>query len=337
MQSLLWVKALGGGVCDDSWLKPNIPHEFHFLSRVRLHRKLSLAALNALAAVILCSMAYAFPPAPFFTLYGSVRDEQGQTLRVDGAVVIFYKNGVEKLRQTIIENTELDQNYQIRLRMDMQRGGTVSYSDLTNEAGSSFSLAILIHNIAYQPIEMSVTRTVGQSGQRVRLDLTLGVDSDGDGLPDAWEESQLFAAGVARGPNGWDLSAITRNGDYDHDGISNYDEYIAGTFAADPTDYLSLRFVGKSATSAHLQFFSIYGKRYALETSPDLKTWSPASFYLSSPDPVPVDPNNFAASPPPAAPVAQSSLKATSTGVTDLYANLAANSARAFFYRLKVR
>jgi hypothetical protein len=295
------------------------------------------AVIGAFAFAVLLSTSYAFPPAPFFTLYGTVRDEQGQTLRVDGAVVIFYKNGVEKLRQTIIENTELDQNYQIRLRMDMQRGGTVSYSDLANAAGSSFSMAILIHNIAYQPVEMSVTRTIGQPGQRVRLDLTLGVDSDGDGLPDVWEESQLFAAGVVRGPNGWDLSAITRNGDYDHDGISNYDEYVAGTFATDPTDYLSLRIVGKSATSAHLQFFSIYGKRYTLETSSDLTTWSPASFYLSSPDPVPVDPNNIDAPPPPVPPVAQSSLQATSTGVTDIYANLAADSARAFFYRLKVR
>ncbi len=304
---------------------------------MRLHRKLVLVALSTLAAAVLGSAVYAFPPAPFFTLYGTVRDEQGQMLRVGGAVVIFYKNGVEKLRQTILENTELDQNYQIRLRMDMQRGGTVSYSDLANEAGSSFSMAILIHNIAYQPIEMSITRTVGQSGQRVRLDLTLGVDSDGDGLPDAWEESQLFAAGVVRGPNGWDLSAITRDGDYDHDGISNYDEYVAGTFATDPTDYLALRIVGKSATSAHLQFFSIYGKVYTLETSSDLKTWSPASFYLSSPDPVPVDPNNFNAPPPPVPPVAQASLRATSTGVIDLYANLAADSAPACFYRLKVR
>ena len=293
--------------------------------------------IGAFAFAVLLSTSYAFPPAPFFTLYGTVRDEQGQMLRVGGAVVIFYKNGVEKLRQTILENTELDQNYQIRLRMDMQRGGTVSYSDLANEAGSSFSMAILIHNIAYQPIEMSITRTVGQSGQRVRLDLTLGVDSDGDGLPDAWEESQLFAAGVIPGLNGWDLSLITRNGDFDHDGISNYDEYVTGTFATDPTDYLSLRIVGKSASSAHLQFFSIYGKRYALETSSDLKTWSPASFYLSSPDPVPVDPSNFAAPPPPAPPIAQSSLQATSTGVTDIYANPAADSARAFFYRLKVR
>ncbi len=311
-----------------------LPHGFHFSPRVRLHRRISL---NALAAAVLCSTAYAFPPAPFFTLYGTVRDEQGQTLRVGGAVVIFYKNGVEKLRQTITENTELDQNYQIRLRMDMQRGGTVSYSDLANAAGSSFSMAILIHYIAYQPVEMSITRTIGQPGQRVRLDLTLGVDTDGDGLPDAWEESQLFAAGVVPGPNGWDLSLITRNGDFDHDGISNYDEYVAGTFATDPTDYLSLRIVGKSAASAHLQFFSIYGKVYTLETSSDLKTWSPASFYLSSPDPVPVDPNNFAAPPPPVPPVAQSSLQPTSTGVTDIYANPAADSARAFFYRLKVR
>jgi len=43
------------------------------------------------------------------------------------------------------------------------------------------------------------------------------------------------------GQNGWDLSLLTRDGDFDGDGISNWQEYIAGTFATDPTDYLSLR------------------------------------------------------------------------------------------------
>jgi hypothetical protein len=96
--------------------------------------------------------------------------------------------------------------------------------------------------------------------------------------------------------------------------------------------------VGKSAASAHLQFFSIYGKVYSLETSTDLKTWSPATFYLTSPDPVPVDPDNVDPNaPPPVAPIAQTSLKSTSTGVTDIYAAPAADTARAFFYRLKVR
>lgn len=290
----------------------------------------SLRAFVLLSAAALLSVAYAFPPAPFFTLYGTVRDEQGQRLNIAGAVVVFYKNGVEVLRQNITENSQFDQNYQIRLRMDMQRLGTQSYSNLATGTGAAFTLAILINNVPYYPIEMSVTRTVGKPGERVRLDLTLGVDSDGDGIPDAWEQSQLYAAGILPGPNGWDLSLITRNGDFDGDGISNYNEYIAGTFATDPTDFLSLRIVDKSDTSAHFRFFSIYGKVYSLESSTDLKTWSPVSLYTRNPDPAALGQTD-------APPVAQPSLTATATDVVEIYANTAPGSTRALFYRLKVR
>ncbi len=296
---------------------------------VRSLGKILAVLLLAWAAASSLPTASAFPPAPFFTLYGTVRDEQGQTLRIAGAVVVFYKDGVEKLRQTIAESTQSDQNYQIRLRMDMQRLGTQSYSDLSTGTGAAFTLAILINNIAYYPIEMSVTRSVGNPGERVRLDLTLGVDSDGDGLPDAWEQSQLFAAGFTAGPNGWDLSKLDRNGDFDGDGISNINEYLAGTFATDPTDYLSLRIREKSATSVHLQFLSISGKVYTLETSTDLKVWTPMPFYLRSPEP-----EQFTAEQ--GAPIAQPSLQAASTGVVDLYAATAADTTHAF-YRLKVR
>ncbi|MBS0632454.1 MAG: hypothetical protein JSS11_11100 [Verrucomicrobia bacterium] len=303
---------------------------------MRFPRRIPLPAVRlglAALAFALLAPARAFPPAPFFTLYGTVRDEQGQALQLDGDVVVFYKNGVEVLRQNITEDSQFDQNYQIRIRMDMQRAGTASYSDLANATGTPFTVAVLIHNIPYYPIEMSVARSVGRPGERVRLDLTLGVDSDGDGLPDAWEEAQLFAAGVQPGPNGWDLSLITRDGDFDHDGRSNYEEYVAGTYATDPSDHLDLRIAGKTDFSTHLQFFAIYGKTYTLEASTDLKTWTLVPFYLSSPDPVTVGDNET----PPPAPVAQKILSATTTGVTDLYADPASSSKRAYFYRLNVR
>ncbi len=225
----------------------------------------------------------AFPPAPYHTLYGMVRDETGQALRVEGARVIFYKNGVEFLSETIRESTLLDQNYQIRLRMDMFRAGTQSYSDLANSAGSAFTLRVVLHDVVYYPIEMSRSYAVGQPGQRIRVDLTLGVDADGDGLPDAWEQSQLYAGGILPGANGWDLSLLDRDGDFDKDGVSNWDEYLAGTYATDPTHYLSLHITAKFPDSARLTFFAIYGRTYSLETSIDLKTWSAASLYLSNP------------------------------------------------------
>ncbi|MDP1580669.1 MAG: hypothetical protein Q8M02_10340 [Candidatus Didemnitutus sp.] len=293
-------------------------------------RRAACVLIIVLGVLGVSTTALAFPPAPFFTLFGTVRDEQGQTLRVDGAVVVFYRNGVEVLRQTIVERVESDQNYQIRLRMDMQRAGTIRYSDIATASGTSFSLAVLIHNIPYYPIEMSVSRTVGSPGERVRLDLTLGIDSDGDGIPDAWEQSQLFAAGIMPGPNGWDLSQIDRNGDFDGDGVSNWAEYIAGTFATDPTDYLSLRIVEKSSAVVRLRFFSIFGKVYSLEASTDLQNWAPVSHYLRSPDP-----SEYSSSA--GAPLAQPATQATATDFLDIFASTVEGSVTPFFYRLKVR
>lgn len=291
---------------------------------------LSIAALLAITP----AAAPAFPPAPFHTIYGMVRDENGHALNVDGAQVVFYRGSTEVLRQAIAESALLDQNYQIRLRMDMQRPGTASYTSLANSSGSAFTLGVVLNDIVYYPIEMSTARSVGRPGERIRLDLTLGVDSDGDGIPDAWEQSQLYAGGVMPGENGWDLSLLDRDGDFDRDGISNWSEYIAGTFAADPTDYLALQIVEPLSGHVRLRFFSIYAKVYSLESSTDLQTWTPVSFYLSNPVPPPPDPEDYDPQPfvPPAA---LASLRAADTAFTDIYAPSDASGRT--FYRLKVR
>src|SRR5690606_19154219 len=134
---------------------------------------------TALGLLLSPVVLHAFPPAPYHTIYGMVRDENGNSLQVEGAEVVFYRGTTEVLRQTIGPSRLLDQNYQIRLRMDMFRPGTETYTGLATSAGEPFSLAIILNNIVYHPIEMSTPRSVGRPGERVRLDLTLGIDSIG--------------------------------------------------------------------------------------------------------------------------------------------------------------
>jgi hypothetical protein len=151
--------------------------------------------------------------------------------------------------------------------------------------------------------------------------LTLGVDRDGDGLPDAWEESQLYQGGILPGANGWDLSLIDRAGDFDRDGKSNFEEYLAGTYAADASSVMGLQIKEKLAEAVRLEFYTIYGKSYTLQSSPDLKVWSDASFSLTAPDAA-----------VPGAP--QSVLLATTTGVMSVYS---AAGPAATYYRLQIR
>lgn len=291
-------------------------------------------AISGLALASYVSPLWAFPPAPYKTIHGMVRDEYGNALRMDGASVVFFKNGQEVLRVPIQTSTLLNQNYQIRLRMDMQRPGTIKYNDLAQNPGEQFTLSVRINDILYQPIEMTTPPTVGQPGDRTRLNLTLGVDSDGDGIPDAWKISQLYAAGIMPDENGWRLYLLDRDGDFDGDGISNYAEYLAGTYATDASDFLSLKLIEKQQSSVRLSFYSIIGKTYSLEASSDLKNWVQVTHYTRNPEPA--EEYSLAEEEVPiTSPVPQIAYQATDTQAVVIYSDI--RDGGQTFYRLNVR
>ncbi len=103
----------------------------------------------------------------------------------------------------------------------------------------------------------------------------MGEDSDGDGLPDAWERALIAALG-----GGLTLEDIRPNDDTDGDGISNLQEYLAGTYAFDPQDGFRLNIVDHANGNPVLEFLAIRGRSYALEASSDLQSWNPAQFRL---------------------------------------------------------
>jgi len=272
--------------------------------------------------LLAASMSQAFPPAPYYTIYGDVRDEYGVLLPAEGSSVVMYQGGVEKMREALTTGSGADYNYQLRMRIDMGRSLTNNYSSLVVSTASAFTLRINVGGTDYYPIEISArTPTVGSAASRTRLDLTLGVDSDRDGLPDAWEESQLYQGGYLPGPDGWDLSLLDRNGDLDKDGLSNGTEYIAGTYAADATSTINLAIKEKVGENVRMEMFALYGKSYTIESSTDLKTWAPITF--STADPAGAAPAGF-----------QDSLVATNTGITSLYAK---GVGATTYYRLKIR
>ena len=167
------------------------------------------------------STLQAFPPAPYYTLYGMVRDQVGQTLNVDGATLILLKGGTE-IGRTPISNLQLDQNYELNIRIDANRSGTTIYSEKALLAQGTFSLVVEMNGSLFYPIEVAGTLTAGKGGERVRLDLNLGEDTDGDGLPDIWEQWQLYQAGYELNEDGnWPIHLIDRDGDLDGDGQSN--------------------------------------------------------------------------------------------------------------------
>lgn len=272
--------------------------------------------LLVVGALVAVSVGYSFPPAPYYTIYGDVRDAHGDLLPIGEASVILYSDGQEVIRQTLSKPGGSDHNYQLRLRIDMMRAATGSYSSIAMNPGSVYTIAIEVGGQLFHPLEITNPPQVGNPADRQRFDLTLGVDIDGDGLPDAWEEAQLFAEGFEMGPEGWDLSLIDRDSDFNDDGISNWAAYTAGTYASDSSSVLALSIKQFLGDAVRLEFYAIYGRIYNLETSSNLTDWTPIA---------------FAASPDEASDDDRLILQAETTGVISVYARPQASQ---FYYRL---
>ncbi len=88
-------------------------------------------------------------------------------------------------------------------------------------------------------------------------------DSDGDGLPDDWEQAWFSSL------------APTAEGDDDVDGLSNRAEWVAGTDPKNAGDTLAIRSVRRSSDGATtITFQHAPARQYAIEHSSDLAAWS---------------------------------------------------------------
>ena len=244
-------------------------------------RRLAALAWLLLGVGVIAPRLAAFPPAPHYTIFGIVRDQVGATLAVEGAEIILLKNNLEIGRAPVRAAALSGQNYELDIAIDQTRPSSRVYSDRAVAAQGIYSVVVELNGERFFPIEVAGTLRAGNGGERVRLDLNLGVDANRDGLPDVWQEWQLYQAGRRPGTPGWDINLITRDGDFDGDGVSNYQEYVAGTFAGDATERFELRITGKTATAVAFEFYGITGKVYGLEQSTNLTTWTAAEFSLS--------------------------------------------------------
>lgn len=235
--------------------------------------------LGAVGLVLSIIHGFAFPPAPGFTVHGTVRDEFGWAVDSDEAVIVF-KNpvtGAVLARSAIAAGGVLTENFRATLPIDHGRTAD-GYREDAVASGTSFTVEVTIQGVTYFPIPSAPNgAATTRSAEFLQLDLTLGNDSDGDGLPDLWEQWQLEAAGLDQAR----LDLITRDGDPDGDGLGNHSEFIAGTFAFLGYDTLSLRYVERTPDKwSRLEFLAVIDKAYVLERSTDMITWERAPFGL---------------------------------------------------------
>jgi hypothetical protein len=235
-----------------------------------------LSAIALALTLALAPYANAFPPAPYHEIYGTVRDQKGNPLTGEATVRIVGSSGAilgGPVDQTVTPGV----NYSLKIPMD---AGTQSqlYQSTAMRPAMPFTAEVIIGGISYLPIEVQgATLNIGVPGKRTRLDLTLGVDSDGDGLPDAWEQDVIGAI------DGVDsLADVTPEGDSDSDGVSNFIEYIAGTYAFNGRVRFQLDIIDVREGLAHMRFLAVRGRSYTLRSSADLKEFTPTEFSINA-------------------------------------------------------
>jgi hypothetical protein len=82
-------------------------------------------------------------------------------------------------------------------------------------------------------------------------------DTDGDGLPDAWEAAHGLDPDSALGDDG-------AGGDPDGDGLTNGEEYQAGTHPNDSNSYLRVESITGAGGEARIRFRVVGGKSYSV-------------------------------------------------------------------------
>ena len=137
-----------------------------------------------LAGVVLLPVGgAAFPPAPHHTFFGMVRDELGRPLEGEKVEVLF-ETSSGRLVRTGVGLGIPGINY--RLRVPMDAGSTADlYNPVAMRHAMPYKIRVKVGAKVYLPIEMvGDLGKMGQPGEETLLNLTLGEDTDGDGVGD---------------------------------------------------------------------------------------------------------------------------------------------------------
>jgi hypothetical protein len=326
---------------------------------------------HASILALLCCLgdipAGAYPPAPFYTIYGTVRDDHGNPLAsgngvvvmsghyaafgtaavssgaITGVTILNGGSGINAAGVAVLTNgvvtgitvTNSGSGYTSPATVGITGGGAHAVEIVRSATDSSiapginyslsvpmdsavtsqlydvtvmrpllpFTIRVVIDGVNYVPMQIAGAASafwrsrinsvnspgissqgsnwaVGLPAGKLRLDLTLGVDSNNDGLPDEWQWDVVNSDTTGRLT---DFSQVDPNADFSGNGMTNMGKFLTGVYALEALDGLHFEIDSITNGIAKLHFQAITGRTYHIVSSDDLKTWTnPQPFSVSS-------------------------------------------------------
>lgn len=214
------------------------------------------------AAMICARREHAGAPLPSLVFYGMLIDEFGWPYESNVSIEVHSK-GQSVFARSIAPARGRDYNFLVRIPYDSGTG-TNAYAGAAISPGENISLKIVALETGAILINTNFVVSF-PPGAVVNVNLTAGTDSVGDGIPDELRRWIWMNTG---GLGAFDPSKILASDDSDLDGVSNLDEYRAGTDPANADDVLELALAptGVPGVGA-LSFYTVPGKLYQIQTT----------------------------------------------------------------------
>ncbi len=222
-------------------------------------------------------------PQPMCVYYGQALDGYGLPYRTNADVILYHGTN-EIARQAITGALTPGVNFALYVHLDDGRT-SIPYSKRAVHSGELVSIVVRDPEGLKTIMENEKVPTVGQPGDLVLINVTAATDINRDGLPDLWEQ-ELIAWSDGRLHS---LSDVHPDDDFDSDGMTNLQEYRAGTFAFLDYDYLRVEQYERTPNNRlRLNFLSVAGKVYSVSCAANLARpeWQPCPFSLSDTGPL---------------------------------------------------
>ncbi|MEI7941112.1 MAG: hypothetical protein WCK27_30930 [Verrucomicrobiota bacterium] len=155
---------------------------------------------------------FAALPEPYNLIYGAIEMDGHIVTAADTTVTVEARRlptGATIASYRMGSQTSASNYYALKIRLESPAPDDIMQAA---ETGTTLYLTVLKGTMVKNQLEYDM----GERGAVKRLDFG-NIDTDGDGLPDGWEQAYLFGLQSGAGD------------DPDHDGVSNLDEYRLGT------------------------------------------------------------------------------------------------------------